>query len=170
MNSKGLALLAVFLCLVQATASAASVGTIEKKIEADRLLKKGWIEKAIPLYEEVIRENKRFSNAYYNLATAYYLEGDLEKAVQNLEAFLRIEPLDIEARYNLGCLKLRMGKFEEAQKHFQWALDGPSRSSLFLPKIKEALLLLKDLHNQNPQNRQLLAYLLTGSERNLLAA
>lgn len=138
-------ILAGFLCLFQTAASAESEGTMEKKMAADRLLKKGRIEKAISLYEEVLREEGRFANAHYNLGTAYYLAGNLEKAVQNLEDFLQIQPFDAEAWYNLGCLELRLGRFKDAQAHFQSALDCPACPSVFLPKIKEALLLASSL-------------------------
>lgn len=139
----GLLLLALFLG--NPSSQAASPENLALKAGADQWLKKGKLEKAIPLYEELIRRDKQFANVYYNLGTAYYLTGNLEKAVKNLEAFLQIKTSDAEAWYNLGCLKLRLGRFEEAQAHFQSALACRACPSVFLPKIKEALLLASSL-------------------------
>lgn len=118
------------------------------KAQADTLLKRGQIDEAIPLYEEVIGRDKRFANAHYNLATAYYLQGNVIRAADALETFLTLRPRDGEALYNLGCLKLRQGNFFAAERYFQ---DAKACSSLdFLnQKIKEALDFLKGLRQSN---------------------
>ncbi len=151
---------AFFLCRAEAWASPAP--PLDLKIAADRLLKQHQIERAIVLYERVLREDGEFANAHYNLATAYYLQGDLWKAMLSLEAFLRFRPDDAEALYNLGCLKLRVGAFEEAWHCFLRAENCPS-TRLVSRKIKEALHFMKDLELQNPETKDLLAYLFTSS-------
>lgn len=143
----------------QASAEALPQG-YDLKRGADQFLKDGQIEAAIPLYQRVLEQNPDFANAYYNLATAYYLRGGLEKAAENLEAFLLRRPKDAEALYNLGCLKLRLGAFREAHQYFRRASECPIPRFLG-PKIKEALLFVKDLRDQNPETQELLAYLLT---------
>ena len=130
------------------------------KVQADQLLKQGRIEQAISLYETVLREDGGFANAHYNLATAYYLKGELGKATESLKAFLHLRPNDAEALYNLGCLKIRLGDFDEAMKCFLKAENCPC-SRLISRKIKEALRFTKGLRNENPQTQQLIAYLLT---------
>ena len=130
------------------------------KVQADQLLKQGRIEQAISLYETVLKEDKGFANAHYNLATAYYLKGELGKAAESLKAFLHFQPNDAEALYNLGCLKIRLGDFDEAMKCFLRAENCPC-SRLISRKIKEALRFTKGLRNENPKTQQLIAYLLT---------
>ena len=130
------------------------------KVEADQLLKQGQIERAISLYQKVLRKDERFANAYYNLATAYYLRGELGKAADNLEVFLQFHPEDGEALYNLGCLKIKFGSFGEAMDCFLKAENHPS-SRLISHKIKEALRFTKDLRRENPETQNLIAYLLT---------
>lgn len=142
------------------TALAASPGAFEMKVQADSLLKQGQAARSILLYEKVLQQNPRLANAYYNLATAYYLEKKLEKAIQNLESFVSLEPNDAEALYNLGCLKLRMGHFEDARDCFLTAKNCPS-AQLVSQKIKEALRFTKDLQSEKPETRELLAYLIT---------
>ena len=161
-------ILLVFLgLLAQPRVGAAPAGVLERKVEADCLLKKGETVRAIRLYRNILKEDSAFSNAHYNLATAYYLTGNLGKASESLENFLRRQPTDIEARYNLGCLYLRLGRFYEAEKQFRTALHGPANSRL-LQKTKEALHFLEDLRNQNSDSRRLFTYLVTGSEQSLL--
>lgn len=132
------------------------------KVKADQMLKHGQLDEAIILYQRVLEKEGRFANAYYNLATAYYLRNEFEKATKNLEAFVRLRPNDGEALYNLGCLKLRTGAFQEACRCFLRAQGCPCAHSISR-KIKEALHFTKDLQNQNPETQKLVAYLLTGS-------
>lgn len=152
----------LFLSLGGKAWAAAPPQALHLKIEGDRLLKEGQIERAISFYRRVLREERDFANAYYNLATAYYLKGELGKAAENLESFLRFEPKDSEALYNLGCLKIRLGRFNEAMRCFLKARNSPS-SRLISQKIKEALHFTKDLSRENPETQKLLATLLTGS-------
>ena len=84
------------------------------------------------------------AETYYNLANDYYLRGETQKSLENLEIFLKLRPGDAEALYNFACLKLHTGKFVQAEEYFLKALKS-SPSKALTPKIKEALLWLKDL-------------------------
>lgn len=161
------ACLLLLLLLHGGSGQAAVSQAFDLKVEADRLLKQGKIEQAIPLYEKALQQDAAFANTRYNLATAYYLQGKIEKAAENLEAFVNLHPNDAEVLYNLGCLKLRLGVFEEAWACFLKARGCPC-SRLMSQKIKEALHFMKDLQNQNPETQQLVAYLVTGSSQGLL--
>ena len=158
----------VTLGLSPADASVSSE-SLSLKVRADQLLKRGRINQVIPMYERVLQRDRNFANAYYNLATAYFLQGNLEKAISNLETLVSLEPKDAEALYNLGCLKLRLGAFEEARECFLRAKDCPS-TGMISQKIKEALQFVKDLSHQNPETQKLLAYVLSGSSQTLFAA
>lgn len=123
---------------------ASSSELFANKIRADVLLKEGRIDAAIPLYEEVIEKDRKFVSAYYNLATAYYLRGELGKALRALETLTYLRPRDAEALYNLGCLNLRTGAFVEAERYFSLAHTLSPQGPL-AQKITEALHWLKDL-------------------------
>ena len=141
-------------------AEAQSSQLLEMKVTADSLLKQGELVRAISLYEKVLRQDAKFANAYYNLATAYYLDGQLRKAIQNLETFLKLHPQDAEALYNLGCLKLRVGGLEEAWDCFMRAEKYPCSESVS-GKISEALRFTKDLRNETPETQDLVAFLVS---------
>lgn len=163
------ATLVLMVLLQPAGAFARDTNAYGLKLEADQLLKSGQIEQAILLYERVLRKNPYFANAYYNLATAYFLKNDVEKSALNLEAFLKLYPNDAEVLYNLGCLKLRLGTHKEALSYFQRA-EGLPCSRLILKKTKEALLFMKDLQSQNHDAQRLIAYLLGDSHRSFTPA
>lgn len=152
----------IFLFLLGGVGSVSASEASDWKIQADQLLKRGETRSAISLYEKVIQRDPRFANAFYNLATAYYLEGKTNKATRHLEQFVRLEPNDSEALYNLGCLRLHLGRFEEALRCFLKAENCPC-VPIVADKIKEALHFMKDLRGQNPETQNLIAYVLSGS-------
>jgi len=118
------------------------------KVKADAFLRQRQLDSAIPLYQRIIRKDGAFANAHYNLATAYFLQGEIAQAAKSLETFLALRPDDGEALYNLGCLKLRLGNFVVAEGYFQKAA-GCLPTPLLHQKIKEALQLLKGLRQPN---------------------
>ena len=166
-----LALPLLLLLLVGGNGKAVEAGSanpqaFDLKVRADLLLKRGRLEPAISLYEKTIRRDPYFANAYYNLATAYYLQGRFLKAAENLEKFAALHPQDAETLYNLGCLKLKLGKIEEAKDCFSSAAGCPCNPQIS-QKIKEALQFMKDLQSQTPEAQDLIAYLLTTSLKSL---
>jgi tetratricopeptide (TPR) repeat protein len=157
----------VFLLHQAGTGTASPSESVSLKVKADQMLKRGQLDRAIPLYGRVILSEPRFANAYYNLATAYYLRGKFEMAAASLESFLNLQPLDAEALYNLGCLKLRLGNLKQALECFLRAERCPY-ADLIPQKIQEALQFMKDLQNQTPETQKLVAFLLSGSAQSLL--
>ena len=136
--------MASFVFCYAGQAEAFSPQVLSIKMRADALLKKGEVKRSVLLYEKVLREEPHFANVYYNLATAYYLQGEMGKALENLERFIELNPYDAEALYNLGCFKLRVGDFNAADVCFQRARDCSTSSELG-QNIRQALQFLKDL-------------------------
>lgn len=157
----GFSIFCFFLALGGGVALASPTEVMGLKVRADHLLKRGRIDRAISLYGKVLEKDEGFAHARYNLATAYYLGGQLEKAADHLEAFLELRPRDAEALYNLGCLKIRLGALDEAWKCFFRAEDCPC-TRIISRKIKEALHFMKDLKTKNQETQQLVAYLASG--------
>lgn len=141
-------------------ARAAEPQAVEMKRYADRLLQEGQTGRAISVYQRVLRHEKGFANAYYNLATAHYLRGDLKESARTLEIFIQLRPYDAEALYNLGCLKLRLGALKEARGVFLLGAKC-SPDGFMAEKIHEALHLFQGLDTLNPQTQRLIASLLS---------
>lgn len=150
----------LFCVLSYSSASASPIEPFELKQKADSLLKQGFASEAVPLYHQVLQADSSLANAYYNLATAYYLQGKIREAAVQLERFLKFHPEDGEALYNLGSLKLRLGAFEDALDCFLRAEKCPC-SPAISQKIKEALRFSKDLRSEDAETQELIAFLLT---------
>jgi len=88
-------------------------------------------EQALPYLEKfaAIRETSPTANADMQLEMAYYFLGESlvalgqsEKAIEPLEAALRIVPTDADARYQLGLAYRNLGRYQEALTQFQKAV------------------------------------------------
>lgn len=78
-------------------------------------------EKAIPLWERTLKENPDYYYAHMNLAAAYQLTGEKEKAKDSAEELIRIKP-----NFTASYLKKRF-----IQK-------GKNAKELFLEALREA--------------------------------
>ena len=59
-----------------------------------------------------------------NVGSAHYMLGDFEKAANNLDYLLKMDPTErSEAFYNLGNTKYRQGKLDEALQAYQKTLE-----------------------------------------------
>lgn len=63
---------------------------------------------AIQEFESVLRSGYESDVLYYNLGNAYYRAGHVAGAVWAFEQALRLNPNDIDARYNLSLANLRV--------------------------------------------------------------
>ena len=162
----GVVLAVFFVCLFlpweRALAMPSEVA-LHLKWQGDAALKRGETDRAISLYHRALEKNRDFANAYYNLATPHYLRKEYRKAAQSLETFVRLQPKDAEALYNLGCLKLRLGDFEGATTSFLKVEDCPCARWL-AQKTKKALHFMKDLLRQSQSDQKLFRSLIAASE------
>lgn len=70
-------------------------------------------------------------NAYTNIGIAYFNKGDIERAKQNYELALQINPAFVYAHNELGKLYMSAGRYGEAIEEFKQAITG-------LPTYEEA--------------------------------
>ena len=74
------------------------------------------------MYQEAIKSNSLFVQAYFNLGVALAKLGRTEEAMQTYEAAIDISPDLIPARINLGILYYGKGSVEEARNQFREVL------------------------------------------------
>lgn len=68
-------------------------------------------ERAIEQYQQVVRSNPRFQDAYFGLGAAYYKLGKYSEALPHFETTLRLDPRDQKAReFRDATLKKLKGK------------------------------------------------------------
>lgn len=77
----------------------------------------GRIDKAIEIYQEVLKEDPQYYNALNNLARCYMEKGDYEKARELLEKAIEVDQDKKAAKVNYYFLLTAMGMDEEASKY-----------------------------------------------------
>ena len=76
-------------------------------------------DKAIELYESILKSYGDSYELYYNLGNSYYKEGKIAHAILNYERALLIKPGDSDIRFNLELAKQQtVDKIEPIQEFF----------------------------------------------------
>ena len=109
---------------------------------AMKVVHAGDLEKGIELLTRLTDRAKANTAPYINLAIAHQQLGNLTIAEENLKKALEINPDHPIANNEYGLLYRRTGRFAEARKTYEHALD---RSPHFLPARKN-LAILCDLY------------------------
>jgi tetratricopeptide (TPR) repeat protein len=73
-------------------------------------------------YQEAIRLDPTFHEAYINIGLVLGEQGHYEGAVEAFVAALRIKPDDAEVHYDLGMLLMRRGQVTRGREHLQEAI------------------------------------------------
>jgi tetratricopeptide (TPR) repeat protein len=105
---------------------------------------------SVTLWEHALSATDKNFITHYHLGGAYSRQGQLDRAVQQFEASLRLNPQFAGAHNDLGAALVRQGKWEQARQHFDAALKidpdyFPAHRSLGVVlaehgKVEEALL------------------------------
>lgn len=109
--------------------------------------KAGDVRGAIALYEDGIAvgnisEEVGLGSTHYNLAGCLEEVGDLEKAIEHLDAALALSPTDTDALFNAGMFSARLGRAESAAGYFRRYLQLDPSSEVVrtalenLPRLK----------------------------------
>ncbi len=96
-------------------------------------------QKAVQIYERVLRLNPQFIEAYNNIALDLAYLGEHEKAIGFIDQALAIRPDFIEAIDNKGCFLNAMGHYKAACDCFNAVLRIYPRDSMALANISVAL-------------------------------
>ena len=86
----------------------------------------------IHILEEVVASGKAFADAYHLLGLAYHLSGRSDKALEELDSALELNPHYIEAHVHRGIVLNELGRSEEAEVAFE---SGRARS-----RVREQIL------------------------------
>ena len=102
---------------------------------ADALARKGESDEAMVHYQESIRLEPNYADAYYNRGNLLLAKGNIDDAIADWEKTLQLQPNDADAHTCLGNALLRKGSLNEAIAHYQTAStlapdDPHSRNNL----------------------------------------
>jgi tetratricopeptide (TPR) repeat protein len=100
-----------------------SVGSAFVQVNlADALSRKGQPDEALVHYDEGIKLQPNYADAYYNRGNILFAEGRIDEAMADWEKTLQIRPDDADAHTCLGNALLRRGSIKEAIAHYENAI------------------------------------------------
>ena len=112
---------------------------------ADDLARKGRSDEAMVHYEEAIRLQPNYADAYYNRGSVLFAKGRTDEAIADWEKTLQIQPNDADAHTGLGNALLRKGSLHEAIAQYEKALglapEDPHSGALGCPGYWRQLLM-----------------------------
>ena len=85
-------------------------------VQSDRL------DEAIAKFDEVVKGAPGFPEGYNRRATAFYLVGQYERSIADCEEVIKRNPMHFGALSGLGYNYFKLGKPEQAVRHFERAL------------------------------------------------
>jgi choline-sulfatase len=87
-------------------------------------------QEAVPILEEVVKEEPQALSAYLLLGRAYLFLKDFQKAVAPLQHVVDTTPGNSLARYELGCALIKTGHWNEAAPQFEAAVSQMNSSAM----------------------------------------
>jgi len=87
-------------------------------------------EEAVPVLEQVVKQEPNTPSAYLQLGRSYMALKDYQKAVTPLRNLVEKKPEDAFAHYEFGCALVKTGHWDEAAPHFEAAVSQMSGSSM----------------------------------------
>lgn len=123
------------------TISASKADSLSSKAVADDAYSRGNYQKAIGIYESLLKNNAS-ADVYYNLGNAYYRSDNITRAVINYERALLLSPGDKDIRHNLTIARSKtIDKIQPANDIFlvEWyhsilgmmSVDSWAKTALF---------------------------------------
>ncbi len=87
-------------------------------------------EEAVPILEEVLKQEPNTSIAYMQLGRAYVALKQYQKAIPPLRHVVETAPDNALAHYELGCALVKTGQWNEATPQFEAAVSQLNSSSM----------------------------------------
>lgn len=149
----------IFLFLVFACTSFS-----QSMLEIDKKMAKYQFDESIILLKKVIQKDNKYSNqARGKLADAYRLTNQVDSAAKYYSTYLKIDSLDLDARFNFASMLRNLGLYDSAANQFEY-IDriepenhlNASKYALFSYEINDYIDEFKkyDLKNLNAINSE----------------
>jgi tetratricopeptide (TPR) repeat protein len=87
-----------------------------------RAMTDGDPKQALPIFDDMVRRSPSFAEGWNKRATLYFLLGDFDSSVSDIERTLQLEPHHFGALSGLGQIYLALDREDAALKAFEAAL------------------------------------------------
>lgn len=157
-------ILAILFFFSQGIKANASIQSLFE--EARSLKSRGEYEKAIELYQEILKEDSENSQAIRELAQVYSWNQDYDKSIQHYDKLLSKNPKDYDALLGKAQVSSWKGEYDKAENLYIRVIEavpgyldaylGLINVYLWNSKYHKALSLLKKLERENPENQEII--------------
>ncbi|MEE8374192.1 MAG: tetratricopeptide repeat protein [Dehalococcoidia bacterium] len=133
-------LLTVALTVSSILAACAPATGLAEFEQGNRLAEESLFEQAIESYDEAIRINSQFGDAYRNRGRAYTSLKQFEQAIENFDAAIQLNPEDALAYLFRGASYTELGRRIEAIEDFEKFIalsDNPQLTEAARQQIEE---------------------------------
>ena len=123
--------------------------TNDIKIEADfyrgmESLRTNDFIMSITFFTQVIEEKPNFAEAWNKRATVYYMMGDFDKSMYDINETLKLEPRHFGAMDGMSLIFIHSGEFREAVFVYDQMLKIFPKNGLIIQKRKHLLKMLTE--------------------------
>ncbi len=91
--------------------------------EGNKAMNDGKHDEAIILFSKIIRKMPSYAEAWNKRATVYYMKGDYEKSLQDIEQTLSLENRHFGAFSGLASVYMALGEYKYALKALERVLE-----------------------------------------------
>ncbi len=78
---------------------------------------------ALTLYKKILIKYPKRTDIYFSIASVYYNQKDFKKSEETINAVLKYDSNNLEARYNAGAIAVALGDREKAKLLWQKIVD-----------------------------------------------
>lgn len=138
--------------------------------EAKGLKSRGEYQKAIELYQEILKEDPENSRAIRELAQVYSWNKEYDRSIQYYDKLLTKNPKDYDALLGKAQVLSWKGEYNKAENLYTTVIEavpdyldaylGLTNVYLWNSKYNKALGLLKKLERENPENQEIIKKIL----------